>query len=61
MAQVVFSEGFGIANFTATGEPVPVTSRTLFGIGSTTKAFTSLLVSDCWGVRLLGVVHVDPS
>src|SRR6185503_18286062 len=39
--QVVFAQGFGVREL---GKPQPVDARTLFAIGSTTKAMTAALV-----------------
>ena len=39
--EVVFSDGFGFRDLE---RQLPVTSTTMFGIGSTTKAFTSTLI-----------------
>ena len=39
--QVVFAQGFGVREL---GKPTPVDTRTLFAIGSTTKAMTAALV-----------------
>jgi CubicO group peptidase (beta-lactamase class C family) len=40
--QVVFAQGFGVREL---GKPQPVDTRTLFAIGSTTKAMTAALVA----------------
>ena len=40
-SQVVFAQGFGVREL---GKPQPVDARTLFAIGSTTKAMTAALV-----------------
>lgn len=40
--QVVFAQGFGVSDIDT---KAPVTTQTLFGIGSTTKAFTSTLIA----------------
>ncbi|MBL4659416.1 MAG: serine hydrolase [Alcanivoracaceae bacterium] len=39
--KVIFSKGFGVSDL---GKQTPVTSQTLFAIGSTTKAFTATLI-----------------
>src|ERR1700733_792718 len=36
--KVVLAKGYGVRK---TGEPAPVTSQTLFGVGSNSKAFTA--------------------
>ncbi len=39
---IVFAKGYGVREL---GKPEPVTPRTLFAIGSATKAFTATLVA----------------
>src|SRR5947209_16611225 len=40
--KVVFARGYGVRKL---GDPAPVNERTMFGIGSTTKAFTAAALS----------------